>query len=502
MGRLPAAVVLAAYAGLVLLPVLAPFLTLMDQPGPGAGPLWEPELHGPLLTNSLRLALTVAGGTLLLGIPLALLLYRTRLPLRSLWLGALLVPLLVPPYILGTGVLHLLGPRHAVGFVGAAVTMTLWLLPLALLFAGAGLRLVTRNQEEAALLETGWPGVFRHVTLPLALPHLLAGTLFVFVLAVGEFGVPVLFQYRVYSGAIFTQFAAFYDFRQAVLTAVPLVLVAVAAALAAQLLRRYRDREGAAEDPRTVSLGRAEPVAAGGVGVVALAVLAPLFQVGLGVGSVHALRSGLEQVWVPAFQTFGAAAAGAGAAVLLALAVAWMAVRQGRYGQWLVAAQLPLFAVPAVILGLGLIRLWNEPGWRGLVYTSPWILVLGYTARFAPLLVPLLAAAYRQLPAELDEAAQLDGAGPLRVLYHIHVPLLRPVLAAAGLLTFVLAVGEVPISMLVAPPGRAPLAVRFFTLITNAPAEQVAALAFGITFLALLPIGGWLWMARLSRRSA
>lgn len=492
MGCWPVVLVLAVYVGLVLLPVAWPFTTLLQGSPPEAGPIWDPELHGPLMANSLRLAGTVTAATSLLAGPLALLLYRTRLPLRLLWLGALLVPLLVPPYILGVGVLHLLTPRIAVGFTGAAVTMTVWLLPLALLFTGTGLRLVTRSQEEAALLDANWLGVWRHVTLPLALPHAVAGALFVLVLALGEFGVPVLFQYRVYPGVIFAQFAAFYDFRQAVVTSVPLVLVAVTAALMAQFLLGRNERTGAADEPARVSLGAAGPFLAGGAALIALAGLAPLLKMSLGVGSAGALLRGLGRVWAQALLTFGIAAAGAVAAVLTALAVAWVAVRVMRRGEWLLVGQLPLFAVPAVIVGLGLIRLWNELGWRGLVYTSPLILTLGYTARFTPLLVPLLAASYRQLPAELDEAAQLDGAGRVGVLCRIHVPLLRPALGTAGLLASVLAVGEVPISMLIAPPGRAPLAVRFFTLITNAPAEHLAALAVVTTLLALLPVMLWI----------
>jgi iron(III) transport system permease protein len=498
--------VLAIYVAVVLLPVILPFTSLVT-PGHSVTTdrLWEPALHTPLMARSLKLATTVTVATLTLALPLALLLYRTRLPLRSLWLGALLVPLLAPPYILGMGVLHLLTPRFAIGFVGSAVTLTIWLLPLALLFTGAGLRLVTRTNEEAALLDTTPASVFRRVTLPMALPHVLAGGLLVFVLALGEFGVPVLFQYQVYPGAIFAQFAAFYDFRRAVLASLPLIMVVVVAVTVAQGIWSHAERESEADQPGecvgappghlpvALALGAAGPYLTVAIGVVATVLLLPLLRVGSGVGGVTVLFRALHRVWLQALQTFGAALLGAGAAVVLALLLAWVATRLRVIGgRVLLAAQLPIFAVPAVLVGIGLIRLWNAPDWRGVVYTSPLILVLGYLARFTPLLIPLLAASYRQIPRELDEAAQLDGAGPMVVLGRIHVPLLRPILVSAGLLVFVLSVGEVPVSILVAPPGQAPLAVRFFTLITNAPSEQVAALAVITTLLALLPVVAWL----------
>jgi iron(III) transport system permease protein len=497
--------ILILYGGLVLLPALLPFSALATPPAdPRRAPsLWDPALHGPLMANSLKLAVTVTLAALSLTVPLALVLYRTRLPLRTLWLGTLLVPLLVPPYILGVGVLHILGPRAAVGFTGSASTLTLWLLPFGLLFAGAGLRFVTRAQEESALLDTSWPGVLRHVTLPLALPHLLAGALYVFVLALGEFGVPVLFQYRVYPGAIFAQFAAFYDLRQAILTALPLLVVVLATITAAQVVWQGGEREGAAEAPVQLNPGRGCSILALGVALAAVAVLSPLMRIISEVGSGTVLFQALLLLGPQALETFLWAAVGGGGAVGLALLAAWLAARlQPAWGSAFVGAQLPLFALPAVLLGLGLIQFWNVADWRSVVYTAPVILALGYTARFTPLLVPLLAASYRQLPVELDEAARLDGAGPLRLLLQIHVPLLRPVLGMAGLLTFVLCVGEVPVSLLVAPPGHAPLAVRFITLITNAPSEQVAALSLITTVLALLPVAAWLvWGDRVGRSS-
>jgi iron(III) transport system permease protein len=239
--------------------------------------------------------------------------------------------------------------------------------------------------------------------------------------------------------------------------------------------------------------GAAAPYLTIGIGLLTVGLLLPLLRVAAGVGSGTMLLRALHSVGTQALLTFGLALLGAGAATLLALLVAWVITRLRPPGaRALLAAQLPFFAVPAVLVGLGLIRLWNAPDWRGAVHTSPLILVLGYVARFTPLLVPLLVASYQQLPTELDEAAQLDGASPPAILARIHSPLLRPILAASGLLVFVLCVGEVPVSMLVAPPGHAPLAVRFFTLITNAPSEQVAALAVITTLLALLPVLFWL----------
>ena len=91
----------------------------------------------------------------------------------------------------------------------------------------------------------------------------------------------------------------------------------------------------------------------------------------------------------------------------------------------------------------------------------------------------------------------MSGAGWGRAILHIVAPQLKTGLALAWVLTFVLAFGEVGASVLVAPPGHAPYPVHVFTLIANAPADQVAAL--GLVHAAIV-IGPFLLVAALSPR--
>jgi iron(III) transport system permease protein len=57
------------------------------------------------------------------------------------------------------------------------------------------------------------------------------------------------------------------------------------------------------------------------------------------------------------------------------------------------------------------------------------------------------------------------------------LPQIRLVLAAAWVIVFVLAFGELGTSILVAPPGETTLPIRIYTMIANAPPSHVAALA-------------------------
>ena len=69
---------------------------------------------------------------------------------------------------------------------------------------------------------------------------------------------------------------------------------------------------------------------------------------------------------------------------------------------------------------------------------------LGWLNTFAALIVPgsfsafaifLLRQAFLQIPLELEEAAEIDGANPLRILWHISLPLCIPTLAAFAVIT-------------------------------------------------------------------
>jgi ABC-type glycerol-3-phosphate transport system permease component len=72
----------------------------------------------------------------------------------------------------------------------------------------------------------------------------------------------------------------------------------------------------------------------------------------------------------------------------------------------------------------------------GLIHSFPG-LVLPYLTFALPLCIWLLTAVFRDLPPEIEEAARLDGAGRLRVLVEIVLPIAFPALAAVGIITFV-----------------------------------------------------------------
>jgi ABC-type spermidine/putrescine transport system permease subunit II len=93
------------------------------------------------------------------------------------------------------------------------------------------------------------------------------------------------------------------------------------------------------------------------------------------------------------------------------------------------------------------------------------------------------------VPVSHEEAAAVSGAGWLRTMTHIVLPQVRLGILIAWVIAFVLAFGELGVSILVAPPGEATLPIRIYTLIANAPPSHVAILALLQTAVVLTPLG-------------
>jgi iron(III) transport system permease protein len=472
------------------------YLMLVSLSGNGAAyaALWLDARQRELLSNTALLGTGTALLATAIGAPLGLALARIALPGKALLRVALAAPVLLPPYIvalawtyLGSsrGLLAALAGRDLLSewtysLPAALVVLTLVFYPLSMLATEVALRRVDGRLEEAGLVVAPAGRVLWRITLPLVAPSVFAAALVIFVLAVSEFGVPGLLRVRVYTTEVFTAFAALYDFSRAILVAVPLLtLCLVVAVLAAAILgaRLVTTRRGSGTRPACLDAWRG-PATIAAILVVTLALGMPL---------VVLVREALgAQSWSSVVDGSGDAIANslllatAGATAVVSLAV-WLgyarARARGRIGQLADVLLLVVFAVPSTIVGVGLIGLWNRPGLLGTVYGTDVMFLLAYLARFVPVATLVLAASLRYVPTSHEEASAIAGAGWLRTMSRIVLPQIRLGVVAAWVIAFILAFGELGVSILVAPPGEATLPIRIYTIIANAPSSHVAVLA-------------------------
>jgi molybdate transport system permease protein len=157
---------------------------------------------------SLRVACVSVVASLPLGIAVALLLARGRFPGRTLLSAVVHLPLVMPPVVTGFLLLLAFGRKGPVGafldehfgivlafrWTGAALACAVMGFPLMVRAIALSIEAIdTRLEQAASTLGAGRIAVFLTVTLPLALPGILAGTVLSFARALGEFGATITF---------------------------------------------------------------------------------------------------------------------------------------------------------------------------------------------------------------------------------------------------------------------------------------------------------------------
>ena len=452
------------------------------------------ERQRGLLYNTSLLGGGTAALSTAIGVPLGIALARVRLPLKNAIRLALVAPLLIPPYIAGLAWTYLGLNRNweiTYSLSGAVLVLTTVFYPLAMVATEVALRRIDGRLEEAALMSAPPARVLRRISLPLAGPSIVAATLMIFVLAISEFGVPGLLQVRVYTTEVFTAFAALYDFSRALLLTAPLILLCGVMSVAAAMLlgdRLVVSRRVAGHLPAQFDEWRTAAVGAA-IAVMALAVILPialLSREALAAQSPAAVLAGSGRA---IFNSVMLAGVGATAVVAVAIFIGYAGARATRrLGQSADILFIVLFAVPSTIVGVGLIGLWNRPGWVGTLYGTDAMLLLGYLARFVPVATLALAAGIRQIPRSHEEAAAVSGARWSRTYRVIVLPQIALAVASTWVVVFILAFGELGVSVLVAPPGEATLPIRIYTLIANAPSSHVALLALLQTAVVFVPL--------------
>jgi molybdate transport system permease protein len=221
------------------------------------------DLEWEAIALSLRVALFSVVGSLPFGLAIAWLLARRAFPGKWLVDGLVHLPLVVPPVVVGYGLLVLFGRRGPVGawlydtfgitliftWKGAALAAAIMGFPLMVRAIRLSLEAVDRKLEAAArTLGAGSFDVFLTVTLPLALPGVLVGAVLAFARGLGEFGATIIFvgnipgQTRTIPIAIYTLTQQPDGDLAALRLSALALLLSLAALVASELLARRIDR--------------------------------------------------------------------------------------------------------------------------------------------------------------------------------------------------------------------------------------------------------------------
>jgi iron(III) transport system permease protein len=469
--------------------------------------LWNTRIP-ELLTNTMRLAASVACLTLVLGVSTAWFVTRVEFPARRLWEGALVLPLAMPTYVLAYVYSYLLGfggPVEALwqtvagpqarifsphSFLGATLVMTLDTFPFVyLLCRGALLSMNVSFEEVSRASGISRMNTLWLVTLPLMRPSITAGLALVVLYVVSDFGAVSLLRYQTLTYAVFQQMTGRSDNSAASILSLLLVGLALFFLIAERWFRhrsRFYQTTGRYRRPERQRYGWM------GTSLVTIYLM-------FVVGASFALPAYLLLAWSlspEALTTIDSrfygffwnsaflAACAATGGVVIGLPLAYMASRRPT---WLNLACLqaayagyalpgPVVALAVLVLCLNLIPF---------MYGSMFVLIVACIVHFLPAALQSLEPALQQVTPNLEEVARTLGLGVRQTWLRVTLPLIRNGFLVAWVLMFLQTMKELPATLLLRPVGFDTLAVRVWMEASEEYYQLAAPSALLIVLLGL-----------------
>jgi iron(III) transport system permease protein len=470
------------------------------------------------LFNSFSLAGLVAVASCGLGLTIAMAIRRLPASWRRTVLIALCVPILLPSYILAITWAPLLSPSGLVvaplgaapAFNLAGLSACVWVLtcayyPVALLILYTALTRWSSAYDELGQAN----GLSRHRMRMLKIRWLwwpcVAAFMIIALLSLGDFAVPDYFGVRTLGADIFAIAASYLDPRAALYASMPLLWIALFLALllarASQHSWRNLMSSSATATPTAHDVRRRTLICS-----VALLVAVGLAVFGIPlIALVMTLVGGTERWFLVVRQTVtlvgedilnSVQLASLLALVLIApsLLAAYFSSRASRSFDHLgrVAAVLAM-ATPAGLWALGasaLAAILPTP-FNGNVGIA---LLVGISLRAMAPAIEVLVSGFRGIPVSQEEAGLSAGLSKLTVWSRILAPQMLAPTLMAFVISWIWALNDVTVTVLLAPPGFSTLMLRIFQSVHYGPPEFLAALVLihllmiGTAFLLVLGV--------------
>jgi len=521
--------------GLTVAALLAlPLISLVRIAAIGDADIW-PHLAAYVIPNAaMQTALLLAGVavvTTVAGAGSAWLVTTFRFPGRGTLLWLLPLPLALPTYIAAyvyvdmldaagpvqRGLRALFGWRTADDYWfpsvrslgGAILIIGLVLYPYVYLAARAMFQTQCAVFVDAARAMGASPArAMRDITLPLARPALAVGVALALLETLNDIGATEYLGVQTLTLSVFTTWLNRGSLPGA--AQIALAMLALVAALIAfeAYGRRHQRYQAAVQDSRVTA-----PVVLDGARAW-LALIACFIPMALGFlipagfllreAVTRSLATGIDPALLRHSLTTIMLAASATIVILLLGLAAALALRlvRRRFVAGCVTFATLGYAIPGTVLALGLlaplVAIDDAINWLSLRVTGASIglivagssaaVIVAYSVRFLAISIGFMQAGLARVATELDEVARACGAGPLKLIGSVHLPLLRPALWGAALLVFVDCLKELPMTLLLRPLNTETLSTYIYQFATRGSFEEGALAALLIVMVGVLPV--------------
>lgn len=514
-------------AMLLLLPVYNIISLSFDGKEGGAGVLENYEMifseryYYRSVLNSFIVSTAATVLALMIGVPAAYIVSRYDIWGRSLIKTAVVLTFVSPPFIGSYSWVILLGRKGVLtqffadfglslpsiyGAPGIIFVFTLQYFPFVFLLVSSGLKSIDQSVEDAARnLGAGEGRTFFSVIAPLLLPSITTGALLVFIAAFTDLGTPIILgeRFRVLPVLIYGEFVN--DFGGTPVLAATLSVILLLVTTSALMLQRWLARRFAygtsAIRPLVLQSPKPAKRILASIFIYGLLILALLPMVNIVISAflksngpvlvAEFTLQNFEKVWKLAggalkntlvFTTIATVLC----AVMGTMIAYIIARRPSRISTLLDTAVMFSYAVPGIVLGVGLVVTYHNPP---LALTgTPLILILAYFIRRLPFSVRASVSSLQQLSKDTEEASINLGAGPGLTFLKITVPLLSVAILSGAILTWSNTIRELSATLVLQSGRTATISVEIFNEVANGNFGTASALGMTLIVLTFLPL--------------
>jgi len=346
----------------------------------------------------------------------------------------------------------------------------------------------------------------RRITIPLALPALLAGALVAFLQAMTLFGSPAILAIPAGFHTMTTKIWSLFNYppkaELAAAASVPLLVLTVVLLRAEHFIlgrRGYSVVGGKQGDPRLIPLGAFKWAALAFVFVILMcpvflpygALLNATFSrvatsfvttTNFTLHNIHFVFFELSATKLAVKNTFLLGVASATIGTIMAVVIAYVTTRKAIRGHRALGflATAPV-AIPGIVLGVGLFLSYARPPL--VLYGTLWILLIAFVTIALPAAYQQLQSAFRSVHTDLEDASRILGSTRLRTLRDITAPLLRTSVIATWCFIFVGVIRELSAAIILFTSETKVISVLIFDL--NESGDLGAIAVLGIIMLVI-----------------
>lgn len=467
-----------------------------------------------IVGNSLVVSACATAITVVLAYAFAYAMHRSAMPFKALLGIVALVPLFAPSLVQALGVLFLLGRNGLInrvfdlgidiyGFWGIVVSDVFYSFPHAYLILSAALAVAdARLYESARTLGAGDWRMFLTVTLPSTKYGLMSAVFIVFTIVITDFGNPMVIggDYDVLATEIYNQVSGQANFEMgAVIGMVLLLPAAIAVVVEKWVTRRQYTVIGAHSQPLQVKPQRrfdmlmfayAVVVCVGilsVIGIVFFASLVKLWPYDMSMSLRHYafdVQNGMQPLWTSIIVSFMAAVIG----IVFVVGGAYVVHKvKSRWAGLLYFVSILPAAVPGMVLGLGYILAFNDPSSPVYaIYGTLLMLAICNVYHYHAQGFLIATTSVKQVSGTFDEASATLGAGFVRTMRSITLPIIWPSVVSVGVFFFVRSMVTLSAVIFLITPSTQLAAVSVLLLDDAGNQNQAAAFSVCIMLVVIV----------------